>query len=148
MLLASSANKPALELNVAHWPGFAHSNPFHDSPAWHRFPAMQALPFQYSFGWQAEAAPVQILPFHDSFAWHADAVLGGAGVVTQFPFFPADCPGGHSLHEPFGQILRRRSASPGFGSGSLQAPLVQIRRRKSGSGTLLPFSFSLISLVG
>src|SRR6266851_2826514 len=122
MLLASSANKPALELNVAHWPGFAHSNPFHDSPAWHRFPAMQAL------------------PFHDSFAWHADAVLGGAGVVTQFPFFPADCPGGHSLHEPFGQILRRRSASPGFGSGSLQAPLVQIRRRKSGSGTLLPFS--------
>src|SRR5216683_204156 len=49
MVLASSANKPALELNVAHWPGFAHSNPFHDSPAWHRFPAMQALPFQYSF---------------------------------------------------------------------------------------------------
>src|ERR1700730_17743973 len=122
MLLASTANRSPLELNIAHWPAFTHSAPFHDSPARHRFVAVQELSFQYSFGWQLYA------------------VVSGAGVVTQFPFFPAECPGGHCTHEPFGQILRRKSASPGFGSGSLHEPLGQMRRRRSAVGFLLSFS--------
>jgi len=119
------ANKLPLELNVAHSPGFWHSNPFHDCPGWQRLPAMQALPFHVSFGWQA------------------DAVLAGADALTQFPFFPADCPAGHG-HGPSLQILRRRSDSPGFGCGSLQAPFAQILRRRSGSAPLCSFSFSLV----
>jgi len=83
----------------------------------------------------------QALPFQDSFGWQAEAVLAGAEVGTQFPFFPAACPAGHG-HDPSLQILRRRSASAGFDSGSLHAPFAQIRRRRSGSGTLRSFSFA------
>src|SRR5260370_37496862 len=123
------ASKLALELNMAHWPGVEHSNPFHDSPAWHRFPAMHELPFQ------------------NSFAWQAGADLAEAAVATQFPFFPDDCPAWQG-HGPLVQILRRRSPCSGFGSGSLHAPLVQIRRRRAGSGALRAFSFSSFSFAG
>lgn len=124
--LASTANISARELKDAHSVGFTHSTPFHDSPAWQRFIGAQALPFQDSFGWQLET------------------VFATAGAAMQVPFFPADCPGGHSPHVPFGQILRRRSPSVGSGWGSLQDPSGQIRRRRSDSG---PLGFSLVEVA-
>jgi hypothetical protein len=86
---------------------------------------------------------MQLLPFQDSFGGHnVEAVSAGAAVATQVPFLPFESPGGHSAQGPSLQILRCKSASAGFGSGSLQSPLGQILRRRSDSGVLLSFSFS------
>jgi hypothetical protein len=86
---------------------------------------------------------MQLLPFQDSFGGHnVEAVSADAAVATQVPFLPFEPPGGHSAQGPSLQILRRKSASAGFGSGSLQSPLGQILRRRSDSGVLLSFSFS------
>ncbi|HXC44294.1 MAG TPA: hypothetical protein VNY51_12330 [Candidatus Dormibacteraeota bacterium] len=89
---------------------------------------------------------MQLLPFQDSFGGHSvEAVSAGAAVATQVPLLPFEPPGGHSAQWPSLQILRRKSASAGFGSGSLQSPLGQILRRRSDSGVLLSFSFSFTS---
>lgn len=124
--LASAANMSARALKDAHCAGFTHSTPFQVSPAWHLLIGVQPLPFQDSFGWQLVA------------------VFTAAGAAVQVPFFPMDCPAGHSPHLPFVQIRRRRLPSVGSGLGSLQEPSGQIRRRRSESGAL---GFSLVEVT-
>ena len=139
MLLASAISKFALELTDAHSVGFTQSIPFQDSPGWHWRVAVQSIPFHDSPDWHWRVA--QALPFQVSFGWQFEAPAG-RGLVTQVPFFPANFPDGYSLQAPSLQIRRRRSPSAGAGSGSLHTPFGQVRRRRSGSGALLVFSFS------